>query len=287
MVSIVITINNLEVIITMYEFITAPHIQGALLIGVILALGASFLSPFLVLNGESLVADGLAHTSFLGFTIGLILVDSPIWIAIVVAIIAAILIKLIVNKLGVNADSAIGIISALSFAIGLIVIHKTRGFNVSIEEIMAGSILTTSMKDAILPGIIVVGIIAFVLVGYRKLFSVVYDYEYSRFSKINANIYSYILSVLTAVLIVVGVRVIGTLLISALIIFPALSASILKLSFKKTFIFGVIISVIAMMFGITLSHFLDVPTGAFVVVTNALILLALIIFSQIRKKVSR
>lgn len=269
----------------MYEFISAPHIQLALIIGITLALGAAFLSPFLVLNGEALIADGLAHTSFLGFTIGIALAGQPVWIAIIIAVIAALVIKLLVNKLKVNADSAIGIIAAVSFAVGLIIIHKSRGFNVSIEEIMAGSILTTQISDVILALVVVITIVLFVLLNYRRLFSVVYDYEYAQFTKIKATIISYLLSILTAVFIVIGVRVIGTLLISALIIFPALSASVLKLSFKKTFIIGIIISLIAMLTGITSSHFLDVPTGAFVVVVNAVILIMLLLFTFIKRRV--
>jgi len=269
----------------MFEFLSASHIQIALVIGVILALGASLLSPFLVLNGEALIADGLAHTSFLGFTIGIIAMDQPIWMAILIAILATILIKVIINKLKVNADSAIGVISALSFAIGLIIIHKSSGFNVSIEQIMAGSILTTSWVDVIFAAIIVIVILLFVILQYRGLFSVVYDFEYAEFSKIRAKTISYVLAILTAIFIVIGVRVIGTLLISALIIFPSLTASLLKLSFKKTFILGIILSIFAMILGITLSHFLDVPTGAFVVVINSIVLGSVLIYSFIRKKV--
>lgn len=271
----------------MSEFFMATHIQIALIIGVILALGASLLSPFLVLNGEALIADGLAHTSFLGFTIGIIAMNQPIWMAILIAILATILIKVIINQLGVNADSAIGVISALSFAIGLIIIHKSNGFNVSIEQIMAGSILTTSWTDIIFASVIVILILIFIFTQYRKLFSVVYDFEYAQFSKIKAKLISYILAILTAVFIVIGVRVIGTLLISALIIFPALTSSILKLSFKKTFITGIILSIVAMLLGITFSHFLDVPTGAFVVVVNSIILVVVLSYSLIRKKVLR
>lgn len=285
MVNTVIIIKSLGVNIAMYEFITTPHIQIALIIGILLAVGAAFLSPFLVLNGEAMIADGLAHTSFLGFAIGLILVDSPLWIALIVVVIATLIIKVLVNKLKANADSAIGIISALSFAIGLIVIHKTSGVNVSIESLMAGSILTSNSNDIIITAGVVSVIIIFVILTYRKLFSVVYDFEYAQFSKIKAELISYVLAILTAVFIVVGVRVIGTLLISALIIFPAFISSILGISFKNTFITGIIISVSAMLIGITASHFLDVPTGAFVVVVNTIILILVYVLNAVRKRV--
>lgn len=273
----------------MYSVYSMHFFIIALITGLVIAIGAGFLSPFLVLNGESLIADGLAHTSFLGFALGIALMDQPIYIAIIVAVISSILIKFITIKLKIHTDSAIGIISAVGLSIGLIVLKFASNFSGSIESMMAGSIMSLGNTELIFAIIVTLLIVGFVLIFYRQLFSIVYDLEYASFSNKKTNLISYILASITAVFIVVGIRAMGILLISAIIIFPALSSSLLKMSFKNTLIGSVIISILAMFISLMISAPLDVPTSALVVLIHLAIMLIVLLIRAIiyRMKVKK
>ncbi len=256
----------------------------AFIIGALVALLTSLISPFIVLNNQSMLADGLAHTSFLGFVIGVILVDQPLYIALVIAAIASVLIKFIATKASINNDAAIGVVSSLSFALGLIIISLTRGFNISIESLMTGSLLTTSVNDIIITSILAVLTISFILVFYRELYQNVFDKENIVISRTKSIALDYTLAALSALIIVIGVKIVGALLVSSLIIFPTLIASQFKKSFKTTLIISMVVSSITMFLSIIIAYPLDIPTGSTVVVVNALTLLIAYIFRYGRGK---
>lgn len=245
----------------------------AFIIGALVALVTALISPFIVLNNQSMLADGLAHTSFLGFVIGVILVDQPIYIALIIASLASFLIKFISSKASINNDAAIGVVSSLSFAIGLIIISVTSGFNVSVESLMTGSLLTTNMSDIVITIILALVTVAFVLLFYRNLYQNVFDRENIVIGRKKSIILDYGLSMISALIIVVGVKIVGALLVSSLIIFPTLIASQFKRSFKSTIIISVVVSLITMVFSIYISYPLDIPASSTVVVTNATVLL--------------
>ena len=178
----------------MLELLTYDFIQRALLIGMTLALSAALLSPFLVLNQQAMIADGLAHVSFAGLTLGILLFEQPLWIAIPFVIVVSLLIKYLAANNHMNGDAAIGLVAAVSFAIGLIIIKRGSGFNVSIESMLVGNIFTVTSTDLILAGVTALFILLFILFYYRKLFLMTYDFDYAKFSKIKVNMLGYILS---------------------------------------------------------------------------------------------
>ncbi|HKM02436.1 MAG TPA: metal ABC transporter permease [Bacilli bacterium] len=253
----------------------------AFIIGILVALVTALISPFIVLNNQSMLADGLAHTSFLGFVIGVILTDQPIYIALIIAAFASFLIKLISTKASINNDAAIGVVSSLSFAIGLIIISVTKGFNVSIESLMTGSLLTTNIGDIIITSVLAVVTISFVLYYYRNLYQNVFDKENIVISRKKSIILDYALSMISALIIVVGVKIVGALLVSSLIIFPTLIATQFKRSFKATLVISVITSILTMFISIYISYLLDIPASSTVVVINALVLLGAYLYKFI------
>ena len=258
--------------IIMLEFLSYGFIQQALVIGVMLGLSASLLSPYLVLNQQAMIADGLAHVSFAGIILGILLSNQPLYIAIPFVMAASLLIKYLATTKTISGDAAIGLVSSVSFAIGLILVKKGQGFNISIESMLVGNIFTATSTDFVLSIIISLLIIVFVIVFYRKLFLITYDPDYAKFSNINVQAFGYILAALTAFFIVVGVRTIGTLLISALVIFPSVISSQLTKSFKNTLILGVLSSVLIVITGIFIAHPLEIPVGSTIVVLYATVL---------------
>ncbi len=264
------------------EIFTYNFMIYAFIIGGLVAIVTSLISPFIVLNNQSMLADGLAHTSFLGFVIGVILVDSPIYIALIIASIASFLIKFIATKASINNDAAIGVISSLSFAIGLIIISVTSGFNISIESLMTGSLLTTNLNDILITSVLAILTLAFILYFYRHLYQNVFDKENIVMSRRQSIILDYALSMLSALIIVVGVKIVGALLVSSLIIFPTLIASQFRRSFKTTLIISVATSFVSMMLAIYLSYPLNIPAGSSVVIINALTLLGAYLFRYVK-----
>lgn len=268
----------------MIELLQYEFIQNAIIIGLALALSAALLSPYLVLNQQAMIADGLAHVSFAGLILGVLLSGEPLIVAIPFVMLASLMIKYLSTTKTINGDAAIGLVSAIAFAIGLILVKKGQGFNISIESMLVGNIFTATSVDMILSIVVTVLIVIFILIFYRKLFLMTYDQDYAKFSKINVQLLGYLLAGLTAFFIVVGVRTIGTLLISALVIFPSVIASQLTKSFKNTIILGIVSSLVIILLGIFIAHPLEIPVGSTIVVLYAILLLGLLVFKPLFRR---
>lgn len=270
--------------IIMLELLQYDFIINALFIGITLALSASLLSPYLVLNQQAMIADGLAHVSFAGLVIGILLSNQALYIAIPFVALAAILIKYLATTDKMNGDAAIGLVASVSFAIGLILIKKGPGFNISVESMLVGNIFTATRADMLLSTIVSVFILCFVIFFYRPLFLMTYDLNYAKFSKVKTNLLGYGLAILTAFFIVIGVRTIGTLLISALVVFPSIISSQWTKSFKMTLIFGMISSFIIVVLGIFIAHPLEIPVGSTIVVIYTILLIILLIIKKVLRR---
>src|SRR5690554_212415 len=270
--------------IIMFELLQYDFIINALFIGITLALSAALLSPYLVLNQQAMIADGLAHVSFAGLVLSVLLTNEPLYIAIPFVMIASLLIKYLATTDKMNGDAAIGLVASVSFAIGLILIKKSSGFNISVESMLVGNIFTASRADMILSVIVSIFILLFVVIFYRPLFLMTYDLNYAKFAKVKTNLLGYGLSILTAFFIVIGVRTIGTLLISALIVFPSIISSQWTKSFKMTLIFGVISSFVIVIMGIFVAHPLEIPVGSTIVVLYTILLILLLVTKKLLRR---
>lgn len=257
----------------MFDFLQYDYIQYALLIGIALGVSAALLSPYLIFTNQALIADGLGHISFTGITIGILVATQPLAFAIPFAVAATIVIKYLSQVKNINGDAAIGVVSSVALAIGLVIISKSTGFNRSIEGMMVGSILTITKTDLYVAYIVALLVIGFVGIFYRPLLSLTYDIEFARFSKVKTNILSYGIAVLTSLFVVIGVSTIGTLLISSLIIFPSLISSQVGKSFNQVLIIGSIVSLFTIVFGIIFAHLLGTPAGSTIVVMYTIILI--------------
>lgn len=267
----------------MFEIFTHPFMIRALLVGLLMAISTGLLSSFLVSSNQSLIGDGLAHTTFTGIVIGIILGNNPLYLAIPFTIIIAIIIKsLTYTKL--EGDAAIGLVSTFIIAIGFILISISRGFNQSIESILVGSIFSTTWADILIVSAMTLILLSFITSSYSELISITFDENYAKFNKINVVLYDYLLTIITAVIVVLGVKTIGTLLISAFIIFPAVSANLISKSFKEMIIKGVIINVIISLGGIIVSHYLNIQAGAMIIFLHGILFMVLYIYKKLLRK---
>jgi zinc transport system permease protein len=270
--------------IIMFELLQYDFIMNALFIGITLAISASLLSPYLVLNQQAMIADGLAHVSFAGLVLGILLSNQALYIAIPFVAIASLLIKYLATTDKMNGDAAIGLVASVSFAIGLILIKKGSGFNISVESMLVGNIFTATKADILLSTIVSIFILLFVVFFYRPLFLMTYDLNYAKFSKVKTNLLGYGLAILTAFFIVIGVRTIGTLLISALVVFPSIISSQWTKSFKMTLIFGMISSFVIVILGIFIAHPLEIPVGSTIVVIYTILLIIMLVTKKVLRR---
>jgi zinc transport system permease protein len=253
----------------MIEFLLRTYAQNAILIGLIIGTSAALLSPYLVLSQQALIADGLAHVAFTGIILGIIFSSQPFYIALPFVVVASIIVKYLSLKKLISGDATIGVVSAVAFAIGLVVISQSSGFNRVIEGLLVGNIFTVTSSEIILAVIVAVLTFGFILFNYDALLLLTYDQEYAKFSKIKTNFLNYGLSVLSALLVVIGVRTIGTLLVSAMVIFPSLIASQVGKSFKSLLFIGVVSAIFTSFVGIIIAHYFATPAGSTIILVYA------------------
>lgn len=261
-----ISIIDMDII----SFLHYSFIQKAFFAGSFVAIVCSALGLFLILRKMSLIGDGLSHVSFGAIAIGLFFGFYPLYIAIPIVMIASLLILKISEKAHVYGDAAIGIVSAIGIAGGVILASVSKGFNVDLFSYLFGNILAISNTEVILSVFLSFIVLIIIYFFYWDLFSATFDEEYAKATGIQTNSINTLLTLLTAVTVVLSIKIVGIMLVSALLILPAVTALQLAKSFKTAILVGCGISIVSVLLGITCSFFLDIPTGATIVMVNAL-----------------
>lgn len=252
------------------EMFSYNFIIRAFIVGLLVSLCAALLGVTLVLKRYSMIGDGLSHVGFGALAVAASLNLAPLEVAVPVIIIAAFLLLRLSENSKINGDAAIAIISSTSLAIGVICV-SVSGVNTDLNSYLFGSILATTTADAIMCVILAVIVIITFAVFYNKIFAVTFDETFSKATGLKTGIYNSVIALLTALTIVIGMRIMGTLLISALIIFPALSSMRVCKKFKSVIICSGVLSVCCFFVGMCISYSLDTPTGASVVIVNAIV----------------
>ncbi|PIU09205.1 MAG: ABC transporter [Candidatus Moranbacteria bacterium CG_4_8_14_3_um_filter_34_16] len=251
-------------------FLQYSFIQKAFFAGSFVAIVCSTLGLFLVLRKMSLIGDGLSHVSFGAIALGLFLGIYPFYVAIPVVMIASILILKISEKIKAYGDAAIGIISSLGIAGGVILASVSKGFNVDLFSYLFGNILAISITEVILSVALSFVVLTVIYFFYWDLFSATFDEEYAKTTGIKTNFINTLLTLLTAVTVVLSVKMVGIMLVSALLILPAVTALQFAKGFKTAMIMAGFVSLISVLLGISFSFLLDLPTGATIVMMNIL-----------------
>ena len=252
----------------LFQILSYPFMQRAMIAGVLISLCCALLGVSLVLKRYSMIGDGLSHVSFGALAIAVALGFTPLYFSIPVVILAAFLLLRIRENSRWNSDAAIAVMSASSMAVGIVVISLTTGMTTDVDNYMFGSVLTMSWPDVMLAALVCGAVLILFVLFYHKLFAITFDENFSRATGLRVDRYHSLLSVLTALTIVLGMRMMGAMLISSLIIFPTLTAMRLFRSFRGVVICAGVLSVICFCVGLTVSFVLSTPVGATVVLTN-------------------
>ena len=266
----------------MIEMLSYPFMVRAFTVGILVSLCSALLGVSLVLKRYSMIGDGLSHVGFGALAVAAALNVAPLAVAIPVVIIAAILLLRVNSSSVLKGDSAIALISTSALAIGVMVISMTTGMNTDVYNYMFGSILAMSADDVRMSVILSVVVLLLYIFFYNKIFAVTFDESFAKATGTRADAYNMIIAVLTAITIVVGMRIMGTMLISSLIIFPALISMRNFKTFKSVIICSAIVSVVCFLLGIILSYLYSIPTGASIVLVNTVALILSYLIGELR-----
>jgi zinc transport system permease protein len=267
---------------SLFEMLGYDFILRAFFAGLIIAFCSALIGSSLVLRKQSMIGDGLSHVAFGAAAIATVLGFAPIEFSIPIVIIAAILILRLNQNARINGDAAIAVLSASALALGTFFISINQGTNIDLNSYLFGSILAITTHDLIL--CIILGTIitiAFLLLR-RQIFAITFDEKFAKAIGIKVDLYNTILAILCSLIVVVGMRMLGALLISSLIIFPCLSALQLSKTFRQNTIIAVILSIFCFIIGFTASYILNTPTGATIVLTNLIVLILCWIYNKLR-----
>ena len=250
------------------EMLSYPFMVRALFGGMLVSLCASLLGVSLVLKRYSMIGDGLSHVSFGALSIALAMGWSPLKVSIPVVVLAAFFLLRITENSRIKSDAAIAMISASSLAIGIIVTSLTTGMTTDVSSYMFGSILAMTKEDVMLSAVLCIIVLGLFVLCYNQVFAVTFDENFAKATGVNVGAYNMLISVLTAVTIVLGMRMMGAMLISSLVIFPALTSMRVFKSFFGVVVSAGVVSVACFFIGLVLSYVYSIPAGASVVVVN-------------------
>lgn len=262
------------------DLFSYSFMSRAMIVGVLVALCSALLGVSLVLKRYSMIGDGLSHVGFGALSVAVAMNVAPLQVSIPVVVIAAFLLLRINSDSRIKGDAAIALISSSALAIGVIVTSLTTGLNADVHNYLFGSILAMSESDVVLSISLSVLVLLLFIVFYHRLFAVTFDESFARATGTRCSIYNMLLALLTAITIVVGMRIMGAMLISSLIIFPALTSMRVCRSFRGVILCSAVISVLCFFLGMFASYVFSTPAGASVVVVN---LAAFLLFSLVGK----
>lgn len=252
-------------------YMSYPFVRYALIVGVLIALCSSLLGVTLVLKRFSFIGDGLSHVAFGALAIATVLNIANVNLFIMpVTIVCAVLLLRTGNNTRLKGDAAIAMLSVGSMAVGYLILNVfSVSSNVSgdVCSTLFGStsILTLTSSEVIMCIVASVIVVAFFIIFYNRIFSVTFDENFTRSMGKNAGMYNLMIAVITAVIIVLAMNLVGSLLITALLVFPALSAMRIMKSFKSVIIYAAVLSVFGAVAGIIISIFASTPVGSTIV----------------------
>ena len=275
----------------MYEAVmllfSQSFLMRALIVGVLISLCSALLGVSLVLKRFSMIGDGLSHVGFGAMAIACAANVAPLYFSLPIVLVAAFMLLRMNEKGKIKGDAAIALISTGALAMGIMVTSMTTGMNVDIYNYMFGSILTMSNDDVVLSSIISIVVSVLFVIFYNEIFAVTFDENFARATGTKTSVYNMLIAGLTAVTIVIGMRMMGALLISSLIIFPAVTSMRVCKSFRSVVVSSAVISVLCFVFGLIFSVEYEAPTGASVVCVNILFLLFFSLIGKVRVSVKK
>lgn len=265
-----------------YDFLIIP-----LIVGILVSLCAALLGSVLVLKRFSMIGDGLSHVGYGALCVAAAAGIAPLKIAIPVVIVAAFFLLRISRNSRINGDSAIALISGTAIAVGVLTVKLAGNVNIDVGSYMFGSIVAIDNSDVVISIALSAVVILMYLLMYNGIFSVTFDESFAKATGTKVSFYNTVVSILTAVTIVVGMRLMGAILISSLLIFPSLTAMRFFRSFQGVVICSAVVSTLSFFVGFVGAYIFDTPTGASVVAINAICFIIFAVAGTIKQKTSK
>lgn len=262
------------------EMFSYSFMVRALVVGLLVSMCSALLGVSLVLKRYSMIGDGLSHVGFGALAIAAAMGLAPLAVAVPVVVGSAFLLLRVSEKSKIKGDAAIGMISTGALAVGVMVLSLSRGMTTDINNYLFGSILAMSAGDVWMSVALAGAVLVLYLIFYRQLFAVTFDETFARATGLRADLFNMLLALLTAITVVLGMRMMGAMLISSLILFPAITAMRLSKSYHRVILWATVVSVVCFLLGLVGSYLYNTPTGASVVVMN---IIAFFLFSFVEK----
>lgn len=286
-------------ILDLLELLQAGFIQRAFVISIIIAVLCSILSIFIVLKKISLIGDGLAHTAFGGIAVGysvfyylqimlgLYLQFVPWLVAGVIVILGSLGITKAIRSAKIASDAAVALFLQLGLAGGIVLISVSRGFGFSLESLLFGSVLLVDVNQIITAAVIAAVTLGLIFLFFKELVYVTFDETQARAAGIKTWFFDYLISVLAGIVVIVAIPIVGVLLISALLVLPALISTQMAKSFRQTVILSPIMGVITVTLGLLISIIIDAAPGGTIVLTGLAILAAVFTGKRVQRIIKR
>ncbi len=268
----------------MADLLLLPFMQRAILAGLVLGLLLSYLGIFVTLRKMAFFSDGIAHAALAGAAIGLLTRFSPLLSALAFSMLLAALVYWLEKKSSLSSDAIIGIMFTSGMALGVVLISLRPGYQPELISYLFGNILAIRRVDLALIILLAAVILAFIFSHKRKLTLLALDREMACMAGINPDLYELLLYIMLACALVLGIRVLGVILVSAILIIPVSTARLLSRSFKALTWLTVLIAEFTVLAGLVLSYFLDLPTGAVIVLTGSALFSLAFLASSLRKR---
>lgn len=239
--------------------------QRALLSGAFIAVACAILGVFLVLRRNAMIGHGLSHVTFGGIALGLFLDVKPLLIALVVAMLCALVILKLKAKAGIYEDTAIGILSSVGMAIGIILATISGKFNVDLFAYLFGNILAIDLFEVGIAISLALTVIVVVVLFYQELLYQTFDPETAQTSGIKMNLLDVLLAVLTSVTVVIGLKVVGILLVAALLVIPSAAGLQVATTFRQALVISSAVSLASLIAGLFIAYYFDLPASGVIV----------------------
>ena len=250
----------------MFEILDYDFMQRAFLAGIIIATLASISGTFIVLKRYSMMSETLAHSALVGVAVGLVAGYNPLWMAVVVAVVSAWTIEYLRSSFSLYSDAILAILLSGSLAVAIIIVSLGGAFNNSLFSYLFGSILSVTREDIVTITVFGTFSLVLLLLFSKELYFIAYDEEVAKTSGIKVKALNYLLVTVVAIIIALSIRVVGSLLIGALMVIPTVSALQYRVGFFKTGLISLVIALFSVIAGMILSFYFSLPSGATIVI---------------------
>ena len=264
-----------------FQTLTMPFMQRALIGGVLVSLLVSLMGVFVVLRRSSFYGDAIAHASLTGIALGLLINFNPILVAAIYAVVISLLLPYLKKSSNLPIDSLLGFIMPFSMGLGVILLAFLPGYQPELISFLFGSVLAVAWSDIFVIFGLALTTLIVMLLFRKKLIFASFDHQYAKISNINVNRMGVIYHILLAVTIVAGIRLVGIILVNALLVSPASTTRLFVGSLKQMFIYTPILSVIITLSGLIISVLLNIPSGPTIAVTSGLVFLFTLVFVKV------